>query len=140
MLVGVLVVAFGAVVFGYALFGPRPVPQPATSSRVGQLGVTPPVARPSDAPEATTDGATTDGSGTHDELTPQVEGVLPAGPVRRLLQREPTADHQPAADVAVTPMVRVRSGLLLTLIVVGLAAIIGVVASIALVGVVLLVT
>lgn len=135
MLVGVLVVAFGAVVFGYALFGPRPVPQPATSSRDGQLGVSPPVARPSDAPAAVTTGAA-----TGDEPAPPAAGVLRAGPIRRLLQREPTADHQPAGDVAVTPMVRVRSGLLLTLIVVGLAAIIGVITSIVLVGVVLLVT
>jgi hypothetical protein len=125
MLVGVLVVAFGAVVFGYALFGPRPVPQPATSSRNGQLSAPPPVAGPSDADL---------------EPVPPTTGVLPAGPLRRLLQREPTADHQPAADASVTPIVRVRSGLLLTLIVVGLAAVIGVIASIALVGVVLLVT
>lgn len=67
-------------------------------------------------------------------------GVLPAGRWRRLLQREPTADHQPAADVTLSTSVRVRSALLLTLIVTGLAAIIGIVASIVVVGVVLLVT
>lgn len=67
-------------------------------------------------------------------------GVLPAGLARRLLQREPTADHQPQSDVTLSPWVRVRSGLYLTLIVTGLAALIGIVASIVLVGAVLLVT
>jgi len=32
LLVGVLVVVAGAVAFGVALFGPRPVPQPATAA------------------------------------------------------------------------------------------------------------
>ena len=35
MLVGVLVVVAGAVAFGVALFGPRPVPQTATPVAVG---------------------------------------------------------------------------------------------------------
>lgn len=35
MLVGVLVVVVGAVAFGVALFGPRPVPQTATPVTVG---------------------------------------------------------------------------------------------------------
>ena len=67
-------------------------------------------------------------------------GVLPASIWRRMLQREPSADHQPASDVTLSPWVRVRSALLLTLIVTGLAAIIGIVTSIVVVGIVLLVT
>lgn len=67
-------------------------------------------------------------------------GVLPASIWRRMLQREPSADHQPASDVTLSPWVRVRSALLLTLIVTGLAAIIGIVTSILVVGIVLLVT
>ncbi len=67
-------------------------------------------------------------------------GILPAGALRRLLQREPSADHQPASDVTLSPWVRVRSGLYLVLIVTGLAALIGIITSIVLVGAVLLVT
>ncbi len=38
MLVGVLVVVAGAVAFGAALFGPRPVPQPATTTPAPRAG------------------------------------------------------------------------------------------------------
>lgn len=67
-------------------------------------------------------------------------GVLQVGRVRRMLQREPSADHQPAADVTLSGWVRARSALYLALVVTGLAALIGIIASIVVVGVVLLVT
>ena len=54
------------------------------------------------------------------------------------VSRPPTTS--PASDVTLSPWVRVRSALLLTLIVTGLAAIIGIVTSIVVVGIVLLVT
>ncbi len=134
-MVGVLLVAVSAVVFGLALFGRRPVPQPAMSAAVGHLGVGTAEAVPSS-------GLDPDGW-DHDEqvaaLAPR-GGVIDAGWWRRLLQREPTADHQPSSDVTLSPWVRVRSALFLTLIVTGLAAIIGILTSIVVVGLVLLVT
>jgi hypothetical protein len=121
LLVGVLLVAGGAAGFGVALFGRRPVPQPAMAAPAAHLG-----------------GGTA-------ELLPSAAdadagGVLQVGRWRRLLQREPTADHQPAADVTLSGGVRARSALYLTLVVTGLAALIGIVSSIVVVGLVLLVT
>ena len=55
-------------------------------------------------------------------------------------QREPSADHQPAADVTLSAWARARAALLLGLVVTGLAALIGILASIVIVGLVLLVT
>ena len=129
-MVGVLLVAFSAVVFGLALFGRRPVPQPAMSG----VGRHPGAALPEAAPSG--------GAVEADDAAPSspLGGVLDAGWWRRLLQREPTADHQPESDVTLSPWVRVRSALFLTLIVTGLAALIGILASIAVVGLVLLVT
>lgn len=135
LMVGVLLVAVSAVGFGFALFGRRPVPQPAMSVSGAHLGaptaeLVPSMAGPADDEVFPDDDAPATAGG----------GVLPAGRWRRMLQREPSADHQPEADVTLSPWVRVRSALLLTLIVTGLAAIIGIVASIVIVGVVLLVT
>ncbi len=130
-MVGVLLVAVSAVVFGLALFGRRPVPQPAMSTVGGHLGVAPAEAAPSGALVDDSDGV---GSAA------ALGGVIDAGWWRRLLQREPTADHQPESDVTLSAWVRVRSALFLTLIVTGLAALIGILASILVVGLVLLVT
>jgi hypothetical protein len=131
LMVGVLLVAFSAVVFGLALFGRRPVPQPAMSG----VGRHPGAALPEAAPSG---GAVIEAD---DDVQPSaLGGVLDAGWWRRLLQREPTADHQPESDVTLSPWVRVRSAMFLTLIVTGLAALIGILASIVVVGLVLLVT
>jgi hypothetical protein len=129
MVVGLLLVAASALGFGYALFGHRPVPQPAMALAGGHL--VDDLAEPAPSIEA-------DPAGSVEEL--QGGGVLPAGWARRLLQREPTADHQPGGDVTLSTGVRVRSALLLTLVVVGLAAAIGALISVVLVGAVLLVT
>lgn len=67
-------------------------------------------------------------------------GVLQVGWWRQLVQREPSADHQPRSDVTLSPWVRARSALFLALTVAGLAALIGIVTSIVLVGAVLLIT
>lgn len=131
-MVGVLLVAFSAVVFGLALFGRRPVPQPAMSG----VGRHPGAALPEAAPSG--GGIVVEAD---DDVQPSaLGGVLDAGWWRRLLQREPTADHQPESDVTLSPWVRVRSAMFLTLIVTGLAALIGILASIVVVGLVLLVT
>ena len=90
LLVGVLVVAAGAVGFGFALFGRRPVPQTATAHPGAHL-------------------------------------AHPAPAVR-------------ADDVAITGWTRVRAALVLALTVLGLAAIVGGVLSVVVVGFMLLVT
>ncbi|MFN7148876.1 MAG: hypothetical protein ACK4V6_05285 [Microthrixaceae bacterium] len=129
MVVGLLLVAASALGFGYALFGHRPVPQPAMALAGGHL--VDDLAEP--APSIDDDPA--------DHVAEVAAGgVLQAGWARRLLQREPTADHQPGGDVTLSRGVRVRSALLLALVVVGLAAAIGTLISVVLVGAVLLVT
>lgn len=137
LMVGVLLVAVSAVGFGYALFGRRPVPQPAislTGAHLGAAGAEPLPSSSSDLDDL--------GADHLDDRRPDSGsgGVLQVGPLRRLLQREPTADHQPAADVTLSPWVRARSAMYLALIVGGLAALIGIVTSIVLVGLVLVLT
>lgn len=135
LMVGVLLVAVSAVGFGFALFGRRPVPQPAMSLSGAHLG-----APPAEPPPSMTGGvAVADPPGDTGSVIAQ-GGILPAGWLRRMLQREPSVDHQPGADVTLSPWVRARSAMYLTLIVTGLAALIGIIASIVLVGIVLLVT
>lgn len=129
MVVGLLLVAASALGFGYALFGHRPVPQPAMALAGGHL-----VDDQAESPPSI-DDRWDDAPSDED-----VGGVLPVGWVRQLLQREPTSDHQPSGDVTLSTAVRVRSALMLLLTVVGLAAAIGALVSIVLVGAVLLVT
>ncbi len=57
-----------------------------------------------------------------------------------MMQREPSADHQPESDVTLSPWVRTRSALTLVMIVAGLAAIIGGILSVIVVGLILVVT
>jgi hypothetical protein len=137
LMVGVLLVALSAIGFGVALFGSRPVPQPAMSLSGTHLGA--PTAEPF---PSMVDPVSDDGRGAlvDDGEDGEDGGVLAVGRLRRMLQREPTADHQPAADVTLSPWVRARSAMYLTLIVTGLAAVIGIVTSIVVVGVVLFVT
>ena len=59
---------------------------------------------------------------------------------QRFLQRDETAEHLDTSDVSLSGWVRLRSTLLLALTVVGLAALLGVVASVLVVGLGLLVT
>jgi hypothetical protein len=131
LMVGVLLVAVSAVGFGFALFGRRPVPQPAMSMSGSHLGAHGAEPFPSMI-------VVDDDEDDQDDDT--AGGVLDVGRWRRLLQREPTADHQPEADVTLSPWVRARSAMYLTLIVTGLAALIGIITSVVLVGAVLLVT
>ena len=116
LFVGILIVVLSALGFGYALFGRRPLPQPAT-------GLTPRVA----SDEFTEAIPSRFGSVLEEDLDESdSEGV----PIR----------GRRARDVTITPAVRARSTLLLVLTVVGIAAIVGVVLSVVLVGVVFLVT
>jgi hypothetical protein len=116
LFVGILIVVLSALGFGYALFGRRPVPQPATGLAVGVA-----------SDEFTEAIPSRFGSSLQDDSdTFDTEEVPSRG--RR------------AKDVTITPSVRARSTLLLALTVVGIAAIIGVVLSVVLVGVVFLVT
>ncbi|MFM7063897.1 MAG: hypothetical protein ACKO04_10470 [Actinomycetes bacterium] len=50
LLVGVLVVVVGAVAIGAALFGPRPVPQPATAAVAGRSAAETPPSAATDLP------------------------------------------------------------------------------------------
>ncbi len=135
-----------AVGFGLALFGRRPVPQPAmarTGSPLdldltetgpssgwgsGQVLVAEPI-------ELESGEFGSDGYDSGDGMTTR---VVPWW--QRMLQRDQTAEHVDASDVTLSGWVRVRSGLLLALTVAGLAALFGVVISIVVVGLGLLVT
>ncbi|CAB4534456.1 unannotated protein [freshwater metagenome] len=102
--------------FGYALFGRRPLPQPATGTGSGV---------PQDEfAEAIPSTSSSDRADAVEQA--DSDGVVITG--RR------------ARDVTITPAVRARSTLLLVLTVIGIAAIVGVVLSVVLVGVVFLVT
>lgn len=133
LFVGLLVVVAGAAGFGAALFGRRPVPQPATVTTGPRPAVREPEARPSGPRRRAAAGPA-----TASETLPG--DVLSVGRLRALLQREPSADHQPGGDVTLSTATRVRSALLLALVVFGLAAIIGVVVSLILVGAVTVLT
>jgi hypothetical protein len=128
LLVGILMVTVSAIGFGLALFGRRPVPQPATVTATEHPVVPGPEQRPSSPVAAST-------------IAPPREDLEVTGPWwRRLLAREATAERQPTSDVTLSPWVRVRSAFLLGLTVVGLAALIGGVLSVLVVGAVLLLT
>lgn len=124
MLLGLLLVGVSAAVFGFALFGHRPEPQPATPT--------------GDAPSLreAAEPVLTSGGGV---AQPQQMGAaLAVGPLRRVLQREETADHQPA--VKFTGWLRLRSTLALALVVLGTGAILGVILTVVVVGAVFLIT
>lgn len=150
-------VVVSAVGFGYALFGFRPVPQPAMPETPGHPidpdGSPGPERRPSesqaDVPApinrqalvtagASVERASVEGSAARSDVG--LVSDLRVGRLRAALQREPSADHQPANDATLSPWVRVRSALILAIVVGGIAALIGVLASIVLVAGVLLVT
>lgn len=125
LLVAMLMVTVSAIGFGLALFGRRPVPQPAMSGAEEHLGVA-----------LTEQGPSFDaGPGTgRDDL-----GVT--GPWwRRLLARDGTAERRFSTDVTLSGWQRARSALLLAVTVVGLAALVGGVLSVLVVGAVLLLT
>ena len=67
-------------------------------------------------------------------------GTAPSSWLRRLVARDANVDHQPDTSVVLSRWERGRSGLLLGLTVVGLAAILGGVLSVVVVGLVLLLT
>lgn len=105
-----LVVALGAAGFGFALFGRRPVPQTATQWSAGRRGAAP-------------DGPATPPSTVMARVGDAVRATVAS-----------------ADEVVPTRWVRIRAAILLGLTVLGLAATIGGVLSIVVVGLVLLVT
>lgn len=116
LLIGILIVAASTAGFGFALFGRRPVPQPAM-----QLATAPSVV--SLAEPAPSSGSTEGGT---DLLAPDyVEAPI---------------EGRRARDVTITPWVRIRSSLLLALTVLGIAAILGAVLSVIVVGIVFVAT
>lgn len=134
LLLGVLLVVGSAVGFGLALFGRRPIPQPAMAGAGAPADVGVAETWPSSTVAAADDVAPLpDDKG--DGLTTKSVPFW-----QRLLQRDLTAERVDASDVTLSGWVRLRSSLLLALTVAGLAALLGVVASILVVGVVLLVT
>lgn len=66
--------------------------------------------------------------------------VLQVGRLRRALQREPSSSHQPSGDAALSPWIRLRSAVVLLIVAGGIAAIIGILASVVLVAAVMLLT
>ena len=116
LFVGILIVVLSALGFGYALFGRRPIPQPATGLALGVA------------------------SDEFTEAIPSRFGSSLQDDSDAFDSEEVSFRGRRAKDVTITPAVRARSTLLLALTVIGIAAIIGVVLSVLLVGVVFLVT
>jgi len=134
LLVGILMVTVSAIGFGLALFGRRPVPQPATGAGPGHSGVVLAEQRPSSR-------AAVEDPPLGGRAAPPAADLQVTGPWwRRLLAREATAERRPTSDVTLSAPVRIRSAILLALTVVGLAALIGGLLSVLVVGVVLLLT
>jgi len=118
LLVGILIVAASTAGFGFALFGRRPVPQPAMELATTPLGTT-----DAEPPPSSSD-----------------RGELLAGAPGDTITDEDVPRGRRARDVTITPWVRLRSVLLLVLTVVGLAGIFGAVLSIVVVGIVFIAT
>lgn len=116
LLVGMLIVALSTLGFGYALFGRRPVPQPAMQGA---------------PPLLVEDGA---------EAPPSSSATDVLAPVAGTTVVAPPVEGRRARDVTITPWVRLRSALLLALTTVGLAALIGAVLSVLVVAVVFVAT
>jgi hypothetical protein len=122
LLIGFLVVVASAAVFGYALFGQRPLPQPATNTsepmrrRTGVAETAPSAPRPR----------------TPISTAPSTGGRAPAGQVT-------DDDSGRRNDVGIPLTRRLRSAALLGVSVLGAALLVGAVVSIIVVGAVLLV-
>ncbi len=127
-----VVVAASAAGFGVALFGRRPVPQPAMSAPSGDPGRL----VGTDAAE----GVPSEPVAPPRRRAADLGGTAASSWLRRLVARDATVDHQPDTSVVLSRWERARSALLLGLTVVGLAAILGGVLSVVVVGLVLLLT
>ncbi|MHB1137589.1 MAG: hypothetical protein ACYC2O_01450 [Microthrixaceae bacterium] len=112
LLVGMLIVALSTLGFGYALFGRRPVPQPA-------MEAAPALPRDPSAEALPSSGA---------------------GTTTTTVVIDPPRDGRRARDVTITRWVRIRATLLLALTTIGLAAIVGAVLSVVVVAIVFVAT
>ncbi|MGI9577960.1 MAG: hypothetical protein ACR2OH_07165 [Microthrixaceae bacterium] len=122
LFIGFFLVVASAAMFGFALFGRRPIPQPAM---VGTDSPRQAVAGSEAAPSRLPTGKVT---------AAQVAGT---GPVIVKAPSEP--GHIGSTDVRVPLIVRLRSALLLAVSVLGTAIIVGVLLSIIVVGAIILV-
>ena len=120
LLIGILIVAGSAAGFGFALFGRRPIPQPAMQAPGAPLGRELAEVSPSSGGVYLEDDDV--------ESNDRWGGVGAPYTGRR------------ARDVTITPWVRVRSSLMLALTVLGIAAILGAVLSVVVVAVVFVAT
>jgi hypothetical protein len=130
LLIGFLVVVASAAVFGYALFGQRPLPQPATNTsepmrrRTGVAETAPSAPRPR----------------TPISTAPSTGGRAPARAGGRAPAGQATDDDSGRRnDVGIPLTRRLRSAALLGVSVLGAALLVGAVVSIIVVGAVLLV-
>ena len=121
LLIGILIVAGSAAGFGFALFGRRPIPQPAMQAPGASLG------------RELAEVSASSGGGVYLE-DEDVESNDRWGGVGA-----PYVGRR-ARDVTITPWVRVRSSLMLALTVLGIAAILGAVLSVVVVAVVFVAT
>lgn len=115
LIVGLAVVLVSAAGFAVAMFGRRPLPQPATASTV-------PVAAPVTAARDLSSG-----TGRRTETRSQTPTPPETAPAIR-------NDSAPRLHVDVPTSVRIRAAFLLTLGVLATAALVGIVASIVVVG------
>jgi len=127
LLIGILIVAGSAAGFGFALFGRRPIPQPATLVPGAQFELAHAEPGPSSRALGTGDGDEPHG----------VAGLWDRGSVETVA---PPVTGRRARDVTITPWVRMRATLLLALTVFGIAAIVGAVLSVIVVAAVFIAT
>ena len=123
LLIGFFLVVASAALFGYALFGRRPIPQPAM---VGSDSHRQAVDAPESAPSRLPAGKLTAARGGA-----RGEAVIVRAPA------EP--GHIGSTDVRVPLTTRLRSAMLLAVSVLGTAILLGVILSIVVVGAVLLI-
>lgn len=118
LLIGFLLVVVSAAAFGFALFGRRPIPQPAIAGASLRRG--------------TGSGAENQPRAVGGTTSDRSFGISTERPIESI--------HLTAADVRPSRTRRIRAGALLALSVVGSAVLIGAVLSIVAVGAVLLIS
>jgi hypothetical protein len=127
LFIGFLMVVVSAICFGFILFGRRPIPQPAT------IGIEGFGSDLSGATAAETVPSLLRGGQTTAVRVRGADGAI-------ILRNPPSAVHLSGSDVRSSPGVRLRSLLVLTFGALGTAVLIGTIASIVVVGALLLVS
>jgi hypothetical protein len=127
LFIGFLLVVLSAISFGVVLFGRRPIPQPATIG-IADLGDD-----PSGAIAAETVPSLLHGGRTTAVRVRGADGAI-------ILRTPPSAVHLSGRDVRSSPAVRLRSAMVLLFGALGTAVLVGTIASIVVVGALLLVS